>query len=99
MLGAGGGCRGAAGAHGAGAQVLGRLQSEHSGRASGAHRARTRVVGPWGVAVRRGRARGAVGEGRSRVEWSGAGRPAAARWALPNTVHGVARRLGARAGG
>lgn len=44
-------------------------------------------------------ARGAVGEGRDRVEWSGAGRPAAARWALPNTVHGVARRRGARAGG
>lgn len=44
-------------------------------------------------------ARGAVGEGRSRVEWSGAGPPAAARWALPNTVHGVARWHGARAGG
>lgn len=44
-------------------------------------------------------ARGAVGEGRSPVEWSGAGRPLAARWALPNTVHGVARRHGARAGG
>lgn len=89
------GGRGAEGAHGARAQVH---DPEHSGRASGALRARARVPGPWGGLGAAG-ARGAVGEGRGRVEWSGAGRPAAARWALPNTVHGVARRRGARAGG
>lgn len=88
------GGRGAEGAHGARAQVH---DPEHSGRASGALRARARVPGPWGS--RSGGGARAVGEGRGRVEWSGAGRTAAACWALPNTVHGVARRRGARAGG
>lgn len=96
-LGRGRGCgrsrlRGAASGQGApGAGSAGRRGGRGAGRGRGRR--------PWG--------RGAGAAAGAGVEWSGversrrAGRGGRgpARRALPNTVHGVARRLGARAGG
>lgn len=63
------GGRGAEGAHGARAQVH---DPEHSGRASGALRARARMPGPWGVSARRGRA-GRWGRGAAGLNGAGRG--------------------------